>query len=51
MAITGWHEVGKGTKRRPEDRKALDANWDRIFGKKKTEPEVFPRVNGSDRRE
>jgi hypothetical protein len=32
--ITGWHEVGKGTKRRPEDSKALDANWERIFGKK-----------------
>jgi hypothetical protein len=33
--ITGWHEVGKGTKRRPEDKKALAENWGRIFGKKR----------------
>jgi len=26
--------VSKGSKRRPEDRKKIDENWDRIFGKK-----------------
>lgn len=25
---------GKGDKRRPEDRAKIEANWDRIFGKK-----------------
>lgn len=27
--------MGKGSKRRPEDKKKVDANWDKIFGKKK----------------
>jgi hypothetical protein len=27
--------MGKGSKRRPEDKKKIDANWDNIFGKKK----------------
>lgn len=27
--------MGKGSKRRKEDRKKIDANWDKIFGKKK----------------
>jgi len=26
---------GKGSKRRPEDKKQVDANWDLIFNKKK----------------
>lgn len=26
---------GKGSKRRKEDKKKIDANWDAIFGKKK----------------
>lgn len=25
---------GKGSTRRPEDRKAIEANWARVFGKK-----------------
>lgn len=24
---------GKGSTRRPEDRKAIEANWERVFGK------------------
>ena len=28
---------GKGSKRRKEDKKKIDANWDAIFGKKKKE--------------
>jgi hypothetical protein len=28
-----WHG-GKGSKRRPEDRKAYEDNYDKIFGKK-----------------
>ena len=28
---------GKGSKRRPEDKKKIDANWEKIFGKKKKE--------------
>ena len=27
--------MGKGSKRRKEDKKKIDANWDKIFGKKK----------------
>ena len=30
---TQWHG-GKGSKRRPEDKKKFDDNWDKIFGKK-----------------
>ena len=26
--------MGKGSKRRKEDKKKIDANWDKIFGKK-----------------
>jgi hypothetical protein len=28
--------MGKGSKRRPEDKKKIDANWDKIFGNAKT---------------
>lgn len=28
------HEAGKGDNRRPEDKKAFDEGYDRIFGKK-----------------
>ncbi len=34
--MTNWHG-GKGSKRRKEDKKKIDANWDRIFNKKKKE--------------
>jgi hypothetical protein len=27
--------MGKGSKRRPEDKNKIDANWDKIFGKNK----------------
>ena len=27
--------MGKGSKRRKEDKKKIDANWDKIFGKTK----------------
>ena len=27
--------MGKGSKRRKEDKKKIDANWDKIFGKNK----------------
>lgn len=26
--------MGKGSKRRPEDKKKIDANWNKIFGDK-----------------
>ena len=29
--------MGKGSKRRKEDKKKIDANWEKIFGKKKKE--------------
>ena len=32
--MTKWHG-GKGSGRRIEDKKKIDANWDSIFGKKK----------------
>ena len=32
--MTKWHG-GKGSGRRVEDKKKIDANWDAIFGKKK----------------
>ncbi len=32
--MSKWHG-GKGSKRRPEDKKKIDANWDKIFGKPK----------------
>lgn len=35
-AMTNWHG-GKGSKRRPENKKKIDANWEKIFGKKKKE--------------
>jgi hypothetical protein len=38
--MSKWHDVkegGKGSKRRKEDKKRIDANWDKIFGKKKKE--------------
>ena len=34
MNMTKWHG-GKGSKRRPEDKKKIDANWDNIFKKEK----------------
>ena len=34
--MSKWHG-GKGSKRRPEDKKKIDANWVKIFGKKKKE--------------
>ena len=36
IAMSTWHG-GKGSKRRKEDKKKIDANWDLIFGKKKKE--------------
>lgn len=33
--MTKWHG-GKGSKRRKEDKKKIDANWDRIFKNAKT---------------
>lgn len=39
MSIT---HGGKGSARRPTDKKKFDDNWDRIFGKK--EPETKPDV-------
>ena len=30
--------MGKGSKRRPEDKKKIDANWDKIFGKANKRP-------------
>ena len=35
-AMTKWHG-GKGPKRRKEDKKKIDANWELAFGKKKKE--------------
>jgi hypothetical protein len=32
--MTKWHG-GKGSKRRPEDKKKIDSNWDNIFKKEK----------------
>jgi len=34
ITMTKWHG-GKGSGRRVEDKKKIDANWDAIFGKKK----------------
>jgi len=34
--MTKWHG-GKGSKRRKEDKKKINDNWDKIFGKKKKE--------------
>lgn len=34
------HEAGKGDNRRPEDKKAFDEGYDRIFGKKKQEEAI-----------
>ena len=36
MIMSKWHG-GKGSKRRKEDKKKIDDNWDKIFGKKKKE--------------
>jgi len=38
--MSKWNDVkdgGKGSKRRKEDKKKIDANWDKIFGKKQKE--------------
>ena len=32
--MSNWHG-GKGSKRRPEDKKKIDDKWDKIFKKKK----------------
>lgn len=32
--MSKWHG-GKGSDRRPEDKKKIDANWDKIFKKNK----------------
>ena len=32
--MSGQWQGGKGSKRRPENRKAIDDNWDKIFRKK-----------------
>jgi hypothetical protein len=32
--MTKWHG-GKGSKRRKEDKKKINDNWDKIFGKNK----------------
>jgi hypothetical protein len=34
---------GKGDKRRPEDRKKIEANWDKIFGKPKADKPAPPK--------
>jgi uncharacterized protein with von Willebrand factor type A (vWA) domain len=34
------HEAGKGDNRRPEDKKAFDEGYDRIFGKKRPEEAI-----------
>ena len=34
--MSKWHG-GKGSKRRPEDKKKIDENGEKIFGKKKKE--------------
>lgn len=34
--MTKWHG-GKGSERRPEDKKKFDENWEKIFGKPKKE--------------
>lgn len=31
--MSKWHG-GKGSSRRPEDKKKIDENWEKIFGKK-----------------
>ena len=41
--MTKWHG-GKGSNRRPEDKKKFDDNWDKIFGKPK-KPEKNPSKN------
>jgi len=40
----GVHPMnGKGDKRRPEDRKKIEANWDKIFGKPKADKPAPPK--------
>jgi hypothetical protein len=38
--MSKWHG-GKGSKRRPEDSKKLDANWEKIFGKNNNRTLLF----------
>lgn len=38
------HEAGKGDNRRPEDKKAFDEGYDRIFGKKRSN-EAMEEIN------
>jgi len=40
-----WHG-GKGSKRRPGDNQAYEDNWEKIFGKKTTEPTRVQDVTG-----
>jgi hypothetical protein len=35
--------MSKGSKRRPEDKAKVDANWDKIFKKPKPKPEQKPK--------
>ena len=37
--MSKWHG-GKGSKRRKENKKKIDANWDAIFKKKKEEEDA-----------
>ena len=39
-----WHG-GKGSKRRPEDKKKFDDNWEAIFGKKNDKDKYNNNVN------
>jgi len=41
-----WHG-GKGSKRRPEDRKAYEDNYDKIFGKKDKDKKDSDTVDGT----
>ena len=41
-----WHG-GKGSKRRPEDRKAYEDNYDKIFGKKDKKKKDSDTVDGT----
>ena len=35
--------MGKGSRRRPENIKAMRSNWDAAFGKKKDKPIEYPK--------
>ena len=42
---TGQTHGGKGSTTRPTDKEKYEANYDRIFGKKKEKEEVYNAVN------